>query len=162
MTNASTISSLRDARAQYPHLPEPTTVPLGDYRAELLGPAWFRRFALIGLAIGGLPRWHGKRFRADGSGVNLLRPKPAAANAALVEHLQMQLQLAPSPHDGRTVVRVGYDASARFPWPAVVDELRLLQSGDGCDVWLGMARSDWRWTRGIAGLRLPFLLIRES
>lgn len=152
---------LRDAGARYPHLPEPTTVPHGDYRAELLGPAWFRSVAMIGLAIGGLPRWHGKRFRADGSGVNLLRPKQAAADAPLVEHLEMQLERAASPHDGRTVVRVGYDASARFPWRAVVDELRPWPSA-GRDVWLGMARTDWRWARSIAWLRLPFLLIRDS
>lgn len=158
MTHALKLS-LRDARARYPQLPEPAALPVGDCRAVLLGPAWFRRFAALGLAIGGLPRWQGKRFRADGSGVNLLRP--ATEGGPPVEHLVMQLRLDRSPHDGRAVVRVGYDGSARFPWPAVVDELRRWPTESG-EVWLGMARTDWRWTRGLSWLRLPFLLIREQ
>ena len=70
---ADTIGLFAAARA-YSGLPEPTRLPVGDYRAVLPGPAWFRALAGLGLAIGGLPRWHGKRFRADGSGINLLRP----------------------------------------------------------------------------------------
>lgn len=160
MTNANpTTLSLRNAGARYPQLPEPASLPVGDYRAVLIGPAWFRWVAACGLALGGLPRWHGKRFRADGSGVNLLRA--ATEGGARVERLVMRLRLDRSPHDGRAVVRVGYDATARFPWPAVVDELRPWPSA-GRDVWLGMARTDWRWTRGLASLRLPFLLVREQ
>lgn len=151
--------SVGDARTRYPQLPEPAVLPLGDYRAVLLGPACFRRFAALGLAIGGLPRWHGKRFRADGSGVNLLRP--ATEGGPPFECLLMQLRLDRSPHDGRAMVRVGYDAAARFPWPAVVDELRRWPTERG-EVWLGMARTDWRWARGLSWLRLPFLLIREA
>lgn len=158
MTSVDTLS-LREALARYPQLPEPAALPVGDYRAVLLGPAWFRRFAALGLAIGGLPRWQGKRFRVDGSGVNLLRA--ATEGGPPVERLVMQLRLDRSPYDGRAVVRVGYDATARFPWPAVVDELRRWPTGSG-EVWLGMARTDWRWTRGLPWLRLPFLLIREQ
>lgn len=155
---ADTIGLFAAARA-YPGLPEPTRLPVGDYRAVLPGPAWFRALAGLGLAIGGLPRWHGKRFRADGSGINLLRP--AAPGGPPVERLVMQLRLDRSPHDRRAVVRVGYDASARFPWPAVVDELRPYPAA-GREIWLGMARADGRWIRHIRWLRLPFLLVREG
>lgn len=150
---------LIEAIRRYPQLPEPASLPVGDYRAVLLGPAWFRAFAMFGLALAGLPRWTGKRFRPDGSGDNLLRP--AGGQGPAVEFLPMALSLAVSPHDGRRVVRVGYDAASRFPWPAVVDELRPLP-GAGPETWLGMARSDWRLTRGIAILRLPFLLVRMA
>lgn len=153
------LPGLIDAIRRYPGLAEPTRLPVGDYRAVLLGPAWFRAFATFGLAIGGLPRWVGKRFRADGGGDNLLRPADGRGAPRAV--LPMQLRLAVSPHDGRAVVRVGYDAAARFPWPAVVDELRPFPDA-GPDAWLGMARSDWRLTRGIAWLRLPFLLLRAD
>ncbi len=147
------------ARRLHAQLAAPAALPVGDYRAVLLGPAWFRALARFGLALGGLPRWHGKRFRADGSGVNLLQ---SAAGGAPREKLPMQLSIAPSPADGRPVARVGYDRAARFPWPAVVDELRRLPTdGEAAEVWLGMARTDWRLTRGSCLLRLPFVLIRE-
>ncbi|MBA4283904.1 MAG: hypothetical protein C0434_00025 [Xanthomonadaceae bacterium] len=147
------------ALRRYPALPEPTALPVGDFEARLLGPAWFRHFARLGLAVGGLPRWHGKRFRADGSGVNLLRP--ASDGAPQVERLAMQLRLDRCRLDGRGVVRVGYDAAAVFPWPAVVDELRPWPAA-GHEVWLGMARTDWRWSRGLSALRLPFALVRDE
>jgi len=157
---AGPVLGLLAAIRRYPALPVPQALPVGDYRAVLLGPPWFRRLAAIGLAVGGLPRWHGKRFRAEGSGVNLLRS--AGDDGPHVEHLTMQLSLAVSPHDGRAVARVGYDASARFPWPAVVDELRRFDDGSGVETWLGMARTDWRWTRRLGWLRLPFMLIRDA
>lgn len=155
---SASLSSLGliDAIRCYPTLPAPDRLPVGDYQAVLLGPSAFRAFARFGLALGGLPRWIGKRFRADGSGDNLLRPVDGAG--PVVQTLPMRLQLAESPHDGRAVVRVGYDAAARFPWPAVVDELRPWPDG-GDDAWLGMARTDWRLTRGVVLFRLPFLLL---
>lgn len=143
---------LIEAIRRHAVLPAPTVLPVGDFRAQLLGPAWFRALAAFGLAVGGLPRWIGKRFRADGSGINLLDGG--------VERLPMALRLEVSPHDGRGVVRVSYDAAARFPWPAVVDELRPLDVRG--DRWLGMARTDWWLTRRFAALRLPFLLIRMT
>jgi len=149
------LPGLLDAIRRYPGLPAPTELPVGDFQARLLGPVWFRAFATAGLAVGGLPRWHGKRFRSDGSGINLLRPE--VSGGMLIERLPMQLSLAQSPYDGRVVVRVGYDPTARFPWPAVVDELRPFGVH-----WLGMARTDWRLTRSIAVLRLPFLLLRDA
>lgn len=150
---------LIEAIRHFSQLPEPERLPVGDYHAVLLGPAWFRAFASLGLALAGLPRWIGKRFAADGSGVNLLRAVDGIGLDAAV--LPMASRLAASPHDGRRVVRVGYDAGSRFPWPAVVDELRPWPQG-GADAWIGMARSDWRLTRGIALLRLPFLLLRSD
>lgn len=146
--------SLGDAVRCFQTLPAPAELPVGLFHAELYGPALFQRFARIGLAIGGLPRWQGKRFRADGSGINLIED----AAGATVERLAMQLSLATSPHDGRGVVRVGYDSSAHWPWPAVVDELRPFDDRH----WLGMARTDWSLTRGLALLRLPFLLVRDD
>lgn len=150
------LPGLIEAIRRYPQLAEPGRLPVGDYRAVLLGPAWFRAFAAFGLALGGLPRWVGKRFRADGSGVNLLRPRDG--QEAAQEVLPMRLHLAPSLHERGAVIRVSYDAASRFPWPAVVDELRPFPEA-GPDAWLGMARTDWRLTRGLGWLRLPFLLL---
>lgn len=148
--------SILEARRQYPLLPEPSRLPCGDYRAVLIGPAPFRVCAAAGLTLGGLPRWLGKRFRADGSGVNLLRA--VAANGPVEERLPMRLALGRSRFGDGAVVRVGYDPAAPWPWPAVVDELKPWPDG-GADAWLGMARTDWRLTRGVAWLRLPFLLL---
>lgn len=146
--------SLAAAVRCFPTLPAPAQLPVGMFRAELYGPTLFQQFARTGLAIGGLPRWRGKHFRADGSGINLIED----AAGRTLERLAMQLSLATSPHDGRGVVRVGYDGAARWPWPAVVDELRPLDDRH----WLGMARTDWSLTRSLALLRLPFLLVSDD
>jgi hypothetical protein len=117
-----------------------------DYGAQLAGPAWLRAIGHPGLAMLGLPGWAGKRFLADGEGINLLR-----ARKGLRPALPFQWSEQASALDGKPVLQIRYGPDARWPWHQVVDELRQWNEG----VWLGMT-----YLEGRAALRLPlpFLL----
>lgn len=98
----------------------------GDLRASFVRP--LRRLAPLGLGVLGLPRWQGKRFRADGAGlagVNVVRRR----DGRLAETLPMRAVLGASLADGRPAVVVAYAADAPRPWRWVRDELRLRPDG---------------------------------
>ncbi len=121
---------------------------VGDFEAELRGPAWFRAISRFSLNLGGLPQWYGKRFDGEGQGVNLVMPKGSVETT-----MPMQVRVEPSTLDGKPAAVVHYAADARFPWPHVIDELRSWEA----NTLLGMTLVD------VAGLRrfaLPFLLHR--
>lgn len=118
----------------------------GVYCAEFVGPGWLRAIAPRGLGLIHLAGWWGKDLRADGTGANLVRSAGAIRQSLLVH-----FAAAASMLDGKPVIAVRYDASAPFPWPHVVDELRSLD--DTC--LLGMTLVDAPLLRE---LPLPFLL----
>ncbi len=128
--------------------------PVGDHRAEFIGPRPLRGAAPRAIALGGMPRWYGKRFAGDGTAVNLLRAS-AAADAPLLERLPMTVGIEPSWWDGQPAIVVSYGSAGPIPWRWVRDEFRALEAG----ILLGLTFAGGRWSRHAAA---PFLLIRES
>lgn len=120
----------------------------GVFRVEFIGPAWLRRSAPAAIALGGLPRWHGKQLLSADEAVNLVRTREG-----LAPRLPMRVSGEVSSLDGARVRALRYDRSAPWPWPRVRDELRAI---DG-DTWLGMTIIDLPRLRGIGW---PFLLRR--
>jgi hypothetical protein len=116
-------SAFRAAAA--PDLPE----LVGEHLAEFVGPVWLRAPAPLALRVLGLPGWCGKRFdRVDDDGVvpgvNLVR-----RSGVLADSIPLAARLGASRVDGRPVALVSYPADAPFPWPHVIDELRVLREG---------------------------------
>ncbi len=111
--------SLRDLWAEFEGCEAPalSDVP-GRWRSQLVGPLWLRLPAPVFLAVRGMPFWAGKRFESPVgdviSGVNVLEVrgfhKDSLPLTATVE--------------GRDLV-VRYSSDAPWPWPAVVDRLRV-------------------------------------
>ncbi|GAA3543916.1 hypothetical protein [Nocardioides daeguensis] len=125
---------------------------LGDLEASFVAP--LRHLAPRGLALIGLRRWYGKRFRDEGgtlTGINLVR-----RGEQLVETLPMQVRPAASLVDGLPVLAVTYPASSRRPWPWVRDELRVAEDG----TIVGMTFVDVPVLRRLGGT--PFLLTRPA
>lgn len=123
----------------------------GDWEAEFVAP--LRTVAPVGLGWIGLPRWYGKRLRADSgtlTGTNLLRTP-----TGLTETLPMEVALELSRIDAHPAVVVSYARGSRKPWPWVVDELRTLDD----DTVLGMTVVDLPVLRRAGGT--PFLLRRR-
>jgi hypothetical protein len=118
----------------------------GVYRAEFVGPAWLRRIAPPGLALGGLGSWWGKRFDGQGHGHNLVNRR-----GELTPVLPMIVQAAPSRLDGKDGITLCYPAGSPFPWPWVIDEIRQLDP----TTLLGMSLTTLQWMPRLA---LPFLL----
>lgn len=125
----------------------------GTLRAEFVAP--LRQVAPAGLALVGLPRWHGKRFTRSGpdelTGVNLVRPRDGAG--PLEGRLAMRAVPGTGLADRRPVVVVTYAPDAPRPWRWVRDELRVGPDG----VLVGMSYVDRPLLRR-AGL--PFRLHR--
>ena len=133
-------------------LPAPTLDDVtGTLRAELVAP--LRHVAPVGLALVGLPRWHGKRFVRSGpgelAGVNLVR----ARDGSLEERLPMAAVLGGGLADGLPAVVVTYAVDGPRPWRWVRDELRVGRDG----VLVGMSYVDRPLLRHGG---LPFLLRR--
>ncbi|WP_459547885.1 hypothetical protein [Nocardia sp. X0981] len=145
--------SLTELRAVFGSLPADGELT-GDYRAEFIGPRPLHTAAPRAIALGGMPRWHGKRFAGDGTAVNLLRAS-AAADAPLLERLPMGVDTEPSWLDGQPAIVVSYGADGPIPWRWVRDEFRFLDAR----TLLGLTFAGGRWSRRAAA---PFLLIRES
>lgn len=122
----------------------------GDLEASFVPP--LHRIAPRGLALVGLPRWFGKRLRADGTGVNLIRPR--GRGSGLIETLPMQVGAGPSMIDGQPALIVTYPPNGPRPWRWVRDELR--ERADG--VVVGMTVLDLPGLRRLGGT--PFLLHR--
>ncbi len=142
----------RQALTSFPSLfaalapPLQATELVGVYRAEFVGPAWLRRIAPPGLALGGLGGWWGKRFDGLRHGYNLVYRR-----GKLTPVLPMMVQAAPSRLDGKDGITLCYPAGSPFPWPWVIDEVRQLDS----NTLLGMSLTTRRW---LPRLALPFLL----
>lgn len=112
--------SLSVFKPLFSSLPTPELADLqGVYRAQFTGPAWLRRMAPPGLALGGLGGWWGKRFTGEGRGLNLV-----LRGGELLECLPFHLAQAPSFVDGKPALAVHYDPGSPFPWNLVIDELR--------------------------------------
>ena len=118
----------------------------GVYRSAFVGPWWLRTIAGPGLYPLGLGGWWGKQFDGRGQGNNIVRRR-----GRLATRLPVTLAEAPSLIDGRPCLAVLYPPESPFPWPWVIDELRLV---DDCRL-LGMtlvSRSP------LKRFPLPFLL----
>lgn len=149
---ADTVSRLR-ARWTAATCPEPGELA-GDWRAEFVRP--LTRVAPVGLGLVGLPRWHGKRFRVTGTGVqgvNLLR---AGGFGGTVETLPMAVRTGPSYADGAPALLVAYRPDGPRPWRWVRDELRMLEPG----VLVGLTFVDVGPLRRLPGT--PFLLTADA
>ena len=123
---------------------------VGTHRAAFVGPGWLRTIAPPGLALGGLGGWWGKRFDANSSGVNLVMRagRPEAI-------LPVKLEFRSSRVDAQATACVLYPPESRWPWPHVLDELRVLEP----DCLLGLTF----FQIGVfSRLPLPFMLFRED
>lgn len=119
----------------------------GRFEAELVGPRWFQGFSRFGLGLRGFKGWYGKQFDGQGNGVNLMQ-----RDGKLVEAIPMRIAVETSPLDGRESLFVRYTPETLWPWPHVIDELRVMDD----KTLLGM-------TRLVSGpaLALPFVLHRN-
>lgn len=113
--------------ARFRALPDPELRAIeGTHEAVFVGPAVLRAAAPRAIALGGMPRWYGKRFAGSDDpdvlvGVNLLR----APGGGFDEKLTMRAAVAPSWLDGRPALVVSY-VDAPPPWRWVRDEFRSL------------------------------------
>ena len=130
--------------------PAQATGLAGVYRAEFVGPAWLRKIAPPGLALGGLGGWWGKRFDGQGHGHNLV-----CRRGELAQVLPMLVQAAPSRLDGKDGITLCYPTGSPIPWPWIVDEVRQLDPA----TLLGMSLTRLRWAPRLA---LPFLLHKQE
>ena len=127
---SGTVLSLRRQWSDLPPLETEAVLHelVGDLEASF--PAPLTGVAAPGLALLGLPRWYGKRFRrtATGSieGANLVRRA-----GGLGETLPMSLADGVSWADGRPVLVVSYAPDAPWPWRWVRDEFRAAPQGSG-------------------------------
>lgn len=149
--------SVASLRRQWSHLPGPALAEVlhetvGDLAASFVAP--LTRLAPRGLALLGLRRWHGKRFRRAGAGVegaNLVR-----RDGRLVETLPMTLTDGVSLSDGRPALVISYAGNAPRPWRWVRDELRIAPDGR----LVAMTYVDLPLLRSLGGT--PFLLTPEG
>jgi cholesterol oxidase len=95
-----------------------------------------------------MPGWYGKRFDAQGKGINLLQ-----RNGKLEPVVPMDVRVEPSKLDGKPAAVVHYPATSQFPWHFVLDELRAWEGA----TLLGMTFVDVPVLRGMP---LPFLIHR--
>jgi hypothetical protein len=123
-----------------------TSKPSGTYRAAFVGPGWLRAAAGPALAISGLGGWWGKQFKDDGTAVNLVQH-----GGKLEPRFPMRLINTASALDGKLALALIYETDNPFPWPHIVDELRLL---DGV-TFLGMTYVN---AGPLRKLTFPFLL----
>lgn len=149
--------SLRGLIAQFRDLPAGELAAMtGDHRAVFVGQAPLRAVAPVAIALGGMPRWHGKRFAAGDrptrlEGVNLLRPR---RGSQLQTTLPMTASIQPSWLDGRPALVVAYGSSARPPWRWVRDEFRRVDD----ELVLGLT---FVLSPKLRALATPFTLVRE-
>lgn len=141
---------LREFRPLYKRLDFPLLESLqGTHRGEVVGPRWVRRLAPVAFALGGLGGWWGKRFDAEGNGVNIVR-----RGGRHVEVMPVQVVLRPSLVDGKACLTIIYPPETTpFPMSRVMDELRQLDENR----LLGLAIVQ---QRGLRRFSLPFVLHR--
>ncbi|MEU5840721.1 hypothetical protein [Rhodococcus sp. NPDC047139] len=142
--------SVRGLRERFRELHAEALPAAGTYRAVFVGPALLRVAAPRAIALGGMPRWYGKRFSGDGSAVNLREDAPGV----LREVLPMRVAIAPSWLDGRPAIVVSYGADAPVPWRWVRDEFRPADER----TLLGLTFAGTPASRAAAS---PFTLVRD-
>lgn len=124
--------------------PAPTSLR-GYYRGQFVGPGWLRATWGPLLAITGLGGWWGKDFDRDGA-INLVLRK-GQYRRIFPMHFTQQTSFL----DGRPGLALRYRSDNPFPWPIILDELRVI---DG-ETLLGMSLVDFGPLRGQA---FPFTL----
>lgn len=137
--------SLHHWRSRFQELP--AAVPeVQSFKSAFAGPTWLLFLAPPGLALLGMPRWCGKRFLDHGEGINLLKGIRSIRPA-----YPFHWKEASSAIDQKPCLQITYMPDARWPWPHVVDELRVLDER----TWLGMT-----YVKGPSWMQLPlpFLL----
>ncbi len=144
-TDLNKSGSLGHFRRLFSQLPAPVPADL-TFESAFAGPGWLRAVAPAGLGFLGMPGWCGKRFLPAGEGINLLKGRKGVRPA-----FPFRWSLVPSLLDGKPVLQIRYLPDSHWPWPGVIDELRLLEP----NTWLGMT-----YLENPAWLRfpLPFVL----
>ncbi|HEX2088203.1 MAG TPA: hypothetical protein VHF89_21125 [Solirubrobacteraceae bacterium] len=115
----------------------------GTFDGELVGP---RRVLSAGLALCGMPGWHGKRFETPERGMNRLLGGTG---------FPMYATIGPSRADGRAAIVATYGERERPPFRWVRDEFRAWDDR----TLVGLSFLD------LPGLRregMPFLLHRAG
>lgn len=143
------LSGIRSAQALFARLSPPASLA-GCWRAEFVGPGWLRWLAPRGMWASPLYGWRGKRFDAEGQGLNLVRRGGRVQGV-----IPMRQEARASRLDGRPVLASRYAADAPWLLRGVADEFRQLHP-DGL---LGLMTID---RPGLRGLALPFLLHRVA
>ena len=143
--------SIRGLRERFRSLRSDVTMAPGTYRAVFVGPALLRFAAPRAIALGGMPRWYGKRVAADGTAANLL----VTDDGTLREDLPIRVATEPSWLDGRPAVVVSYGSDGPIPWRWVRDEFRALDER----TMLGLTFAVAPWSRVAAS---PFVLVRDD
>ena len=118
----------------------------GVYQSAFVGPLWLRTIAGPGLYPVGLGGWWGKQFDGRGQGSNIV-----LRGGRLATKLAVTLVRQQSLIDGQPCLAVLYGPESPFPWPWVVDELRILDE----QRLLGMTLAN---RPPLDKLALPFLL----
>ena len=112
--------SLTGLRRLFRDLPAPApAMRAGFYQARFIGPWWLRWSGPLGVALGGLPGWQGKRFLTPDRATNVLLRR-----GTRVERLELRCSETASRIDGRPSAVLDYGAQAPRPWRWVRDELR--------------------------------------
>lgn len=113
----------------------------GTFDGEFVGPV---RLFSAGLAVCGMPGWHGKRFDTAERGINRLVGR---------EGFPMYAELGASWADGRTAIVATYGDRERLPFRRIRDEFRAWDDR----TLLGLSFLD---APGARKLGAPFLLHR--
>lgn len=143
--------SLLRLRQVFGRLPAPpVAMRSGFYQARFIGPWWLRGSGPLGVALGGLPGWQGKRFLTPDRATNVLLRR-----GARIDRLELRCTETASLIDGWPSALLDYGAQAPRPWRWVRDELRALDDNR----LLGMTVID---LPGLRGLAFPFLLERQA
>jgi hypothetical protein len=145
-----TKGSLASFRTLFSSLTLPDLTALrGVYQSAFVGPLWLRTIAGPGLYPLGLGGWWGKQFDGHGRGSNIVQ-----RGGRLSTMLPVTLAEMPSLIDQQPCLAVIYPPESPFPWPSVIDELRMIDDRR----LLGMTLVT---RRPLSRLALPFLLTRR-
>lgn len=138
--------SLTAIRKLFNTLDPPAVASLqGYYRGLFVGPGWLRASWGPLLAITGLGGWWGKEFISTGA-INLVFRRKEYRRI-----FPMHFTQQPSYLDGRQGLALRYRSDNPFPWPIILDELRLIDD----ETLLGMSLVDLGLMRRQA---FPFIL----
>jgi hypothetical protein len=118
----------------------------GLFDGELVGPGPVPRLFSAGLALCGMPGWHGKRFDTPDRGINRLAGRT---------DFQMYAVLGPSVADGRGAIVATYGDRERAPFRWLRDEFRPWDER----TLVGISFVD---APGLRRLGAPFLLHRAA
>ena len=118
----------------------------GLFDGEFVGPGPVPLVLSAGLALCGMPGWHGKRFDTPARGINRLVGG---------EGFPMYAEIGDSWQDGRPAIVATYGAGERLPFRRIRDEFRAY---DGATL-LGLSFLD---APGLRRAGVPFLLHRAA